>query len=363
MNDRGLYAALSQQLALGHTAVLVSSTRHRALFTLSAINDAMIWSLIGTTFDISCMPLLESKTREALLGLIRTQHGVVQFQLAPGDEDIYVAMVYSPPAQLVVCGGGHISQPLVKMAAMLDFVITVIDDRPLFANEARFPAAARVLCSPFDHALSSLVLTRQTYAVIVTRGHRHDAMCVRQLIGADIAYLGMIGSRRRVREMREVLLAEGVAKERVAALYAPIGLSIGAETPAEIALSILAEIVLVKNRPSHSRAPWASGCAPDFAVLQAMATADQSTRLAVATIISTWGSAPRQAGAQMLIYPDGRTLGTIGGGCAEADVRRKALIAMEEGRAEWYTVDMTGPVLEDEGLACGGKMLVLIEPV
>ena len=83
----------------------------------------------------------------------------------------------------------------------------------------------------------------------------------------------------------------------------------------------------------------------------------------MATIINTWGSAPRQAGAQMLIYPDGRTIGTIGGGCAEADVRRKALIAMEEGRAEWYTVDMTGPVLEDEGLACGGKMLVLIEPV
>jgi len=363
MNDRGIYAALSQQLALGQTAVLVSSTRQRALFTLSASTEDIALGLLATTFDSAVIPLLESQTLEALRGQVRSQHGVVQFNLAPDDVGPCVAMVYSPLARLVVCGGGHISRPLVEMAALLDFVITVIDDRPLFANEERFPEAAEVICSPFDQALSSLVLTRHTYAVIVTRGHRHDAMCVRQLIAADLAYLGMIGSRRRVSEMREVLLAEGVDAERVASLYAPIGLGIGAETPAEIAVSILAEIIGVKNRPAHSRAVWAFGVAPDLAVLEAMATEDKSTGLAVATIISTWGSAPRKAGAQMLIYPDGRTIGTIGGGCAEADVRRKALVVMERGRAQWYTVDMTGPVLEDEGLACGGKMLILIEPV
>jgi len=363
MNDRGIYEVLLQQLTLGQTAVLVSSTRQRALFSLSGSREEMTLGLFGSTFAGDLHPELESKTRAALMSSGRSGQAVVQFKLSPDGADTFVAMVYSPPVRLVVCGGGHISQPLVKMAALLDFIVTVIDDRPLFANVARFPEAALVMCSPFDQALSSLVLTRQTYAVIVTRGHRHDAMCVRQLIAADIAYLGMIGSRRRVREMREVLLAEGVAKDRVAALYAPIGLGIGAETPAEIAVSILAEIIEVKNRSSLPSALGAGGCAPDLFVLQAVAAADSPKRLALATIISTWGSAPRKAGAQMVIYPDGGTIGTIGGGCMEADVRRLALAVMESGDPEWFNIDMTGPVMEDEGLACGGKMLVLIEQV
>ncbi|MBS3872114.1 MAG: XdhC family protein [Firmicutes bacterium] len=363
MTDREIYGALWEQLRQGKSAVLVSSARQRALYSLSGSAKEVTLELLGTTFGDAVLPPLETKTRSALLSQARAPQLVVQFQLAPGDTDTYVAIVYSPPARLIVCGGGHISQPLVKMAALLDFVVTVIDDRPFFANAARFPEAAEVICGPFDQALASLILTRQTYAVVVTRGHRHDAMCVRQLILANIAYLGMIGSRRRVREMREVFLAEGFANERVAALYAPIGLEINAETPAEIAVSILAEITSLKNRPSRSIAPWAGGCAADLAVVQAVTKEDQATPLAVATIVSTWGSAPRKAGAQMLIYPDGRTVGTIGGGCVEADVRRKALTVIADGCPEWYAIDMTGPVMEDEGLACGGKMLVLIERV
>jgi len=246
---------------------------------------------------------------------------------------------------------------------MLDFKVVVIDDRPFFASKDLFPTADEIICAPFVPALQSLPITPHVYAVIVTRGHRYDADCLRRLLGTPAAYLGMIGSRRRVIDMKEMLAAEGVPKEQLAALYAPIGLAIGAETPAEIATSILAEVIKVKNLPLAQGGHGRRGAAGDLAVLRAIVHAEPGTPLALTTIVNTWGSAPRQAGAQMLVYADGRTVGTIGGGCAESEVRNIALQAMQSVKTLFHTVDMTGSAHEDEGMACGGKMLVHIAPV
>ncbi len=145
---------------------------------------------------------------------------------------------------LLIAGGGHIALPLAQMGAQLDFRVVVVDDRPSFANTARFPMAEPVICQLFEPALRGFPIDRDTYIVIITRGHQHDVECLLAVIESPAAYIGMIGSRRRIKGVFELLTREeGIAPERLARVCSPIGLDIGARTPAEIAVAILAEII------------------------------------------------------------------------------------------------------------------------
>lgn len=153
-----------------------------------------------------------------------------------------------PPLELIICGGGHVGQAIAKLAALLDFKITVIDDRADFAARDKFPdERVRLLANDFVAALRSLRITPVTHIVIVTRGHRHDEICLHEVIDKPARYIGMIGSRRRTTTIRERLKRAGIAPELLRRVHAPIGLDIGALTPEEIALAILAEIVLVRR--------------------------------------------------------------------------------------------------------------------
>lgn len=143
----------------------------------------------------------------------------------------------------LVLGAGHISQPVVEMLALIDYAVTVIDDRPEFANYALFPKAEKVICENFGVALQQMDGQLYSAIIIVTRGHRYDLECLRAVLGNPASYLGMIGSRRRVSGIIQKLTEEGVSKDTLARLRAPIGLDIGAQTPAEIALSIVAEVL------------------------------------------------------------------------------------------------------------------------
>ena len=145
----------------------------------------------------------------------------------------------------VVFGGGHISQPLVEFLFRVGYEVAIVDDRPDFANAARFPDARQVLCCSFADAFSRLNITRATAVVIVTRGHRHDLECLRYVLSTDAFYIGMIGSRHKVATVFEALRQEGVGTDTLKKVHAPIGLDINGKTPAEIALSITAEIVSV----------------------------------------------------------------------------------------------------------------------
>jgi xanthine dehydrogenase accessory factor len=162
-----------------------------------------------------------------------------------GAIELYVERV-APPAELVVVGAGHIAQPLSRIGALLGFSVTVVDDRPDFARRDRFPDADRVVVADFADPFAGISIGSRSYVVLVTRGHRYDFDCVQALgrAGAEPAYVGMIGSRRRVRAAFEQLAAEGFDEERLARIHAPIGLDIGAETPAEIAVAIAAEMIL-----------------------------------------------------------------------------------------------------------------------
>lgn len=149
--------------------------------------------------------------------------------------------------QLLILGGGHIALPLASIAKILGYGVTVVDDRPSFANPGRFRTADRVICNSFEQALDEIEIGPQTYVVIVTRGHRFDKHCLKKVIYKPAGYIGMIGSRRRVRALFAELLEEGFPIERLKGIYSPIGLKIGAETPEEIALCILGEIIQVQK--------------------------------------------------------------------------------------------------------------------
>jgi len=148
---------------------------------------------------------------------------------------------------ILILGGGHIAVPLVKMSSILGYNTIVVDDRPSFANKILFPDAKQVICAGFGEYLKSLKAGAETFIVIVTRGHMHDLECLREVINQPAAYIGMIGSRRKVKMVMAQLEKEGISCERLNEVYSPIGLDIGAETPEEIALSILAEIVGVRR--------------------------------------------------------------------------------------------------------------------
>jgi len=153
-----------------------------------------------------------------------------------------------PPLELIICGGGHVGQAVAKAAALLDFKIAVIDDRPEFSSREKFPdPGVRLITGDFTEALRALKITQASHVVIVTRGHRHDEICLREVIEKPARYIGMIGSRRRSTTIREHMRREGVGAEHLRRVHSPIGLDIGAITPEEIALAILAEITLARR--------------------------------------------------------------------------------------------------------------------
>jgi xanthine dehydrogenase accessory factor len=167
--------------------------------------------------------------------------------LASGIE-LYVER-WSPRPELVIVGAGHVALPLATVGRLLDFRVVVLDDRPELATHERFPDADRVIVADFEHPFADIAIGPRTSLVLVTRGHRHDYDCLRALAatGAEPSYVGMIGSRRRVRAAFEQLAAEGVDAAWLSRIHAPLGLDIGAESPAEIAIAVGAEIVLASR--------------------------------------------------------------------------------------------------------------------
>jgi len=151
------------------------------------------------------------------------------------------------PDSLIVAGGGHIAVPLADMAAQAGFRVIVVDDRREFSERARFPGAHEVVTAPFAGFFQGLKHGPSAYVVIITRGHRYDRECLEAVVDKDLAYIGMIGSRRRVKTVLDHLAEAGVPREKLADIHSPIGLDIGALTPAEIAVSILSELIAVRR--------------------------------------------------------------------------------------------------------------------
>ena len=260
--------------------------------------------------------------------------------------------------KLVICGAGHVGVALLRMALMLGFDTTVLEDRPYFADAARRAGAKRVICDSFEHGLDAVDGDEDTYFVVMSRGHRYDLICLEKIVKKTYAYLGMMGSKGRSALVKKSLLEQGIPAEQVEALHAPIGLTIHAETPEEIAVSILSEIISIKNSEKKT-------CGFSEEQMALLLDEDDPRARILCTIVDRHGSAPRSIGTKMLVLEDGTVSGTIGGGCVEAGVKEKArwLMRDETKQQDVICVSMTACQAEEEGMVCGGVIHVLLEKV
>lgn len=202
--------------------------------------------LAGRHLVVSESAVLDEIGLPSVEAAVRAMGGGRRTQMVDGVR-IYVEG-FLPPPDLIIIGAGHVAQPVAKLGKLLEFRVTVIDDRPDYANAARFPEADRIICDEFVTAVRGLKTGAESYAVLLTRGHRHDMACLRELIERSLAYIGMIGSRVRVQTVFRLLEEEcGVDPVHFQKVYAPVGLDLGARTPGEIAVAIGAELLKVRR--------------------------------------------------------------------------------------------------------------------
>ncbi|MEG1917913.1 MAG: XdhC/CoxI family protein, partial [Oscillospiraceae bacterium] len=270
------------------------------------------------------------------------QSGEKHFGFTADSALLRQTIVQKPGAFL--CGGGHVSAALAALLHSLDWQVTVQDDRPDFVTAQRFPTAER-LCAPFDR-LAARQFPVGTYFVVMTRGHQDDFACLTALLDKNWGYLGMIGSHAKAKATFDRLRGLGVAESVLADIHSPVGLSIGAQTPEEIAVSIGAQMIAqFRAQPLDVwEQPIADGLRR------------QTEPLVLATVLEKQGSAPRAAGARMLVGADGSAIGTVGGGAVEAAVLQTAqgLCGGDDIAVERY--DLSNGQAATLGMICGGTV-------
>lgn len=243
---------------------------------------------------------------------------------------------------LFICGAGHVSKELADIAYKIDMKVKVIDPRTEWANKERFPNAEII---NDDYSSLNKYMVPDAYYAVITPGHKDDFACVSEILQDSYRYLGMIGSHRKVEQTVTSLKESGFSDEQISTLHAPIGLAIGAQTPAEIAISILAEIIEIKNKHHIS------------SVSEKLLNTDKNGMLCIIT--NKQGSTPRGVGSMMLVTED-EIIDTIGGGQVEHAV-------IEAARANSSAFINEYSLNNDDaanlGMACGGKNTVLFLPI
>ena len=250
---------------------------------------------------------------------------------------------FSPQPTLFVCGGGHVAKEVAALAEYLDFAVTVIDDREDLVNRGRFPTAEKIICDSYDNLKN--YLEADAYYVVVTPDHKADLQCVSAILPTQYRYLGMIGSKGKVAATFENLRKAGFSEDQISTIFAPIGLPISAVTPAEIAFSILGQIIQEKNKHHTASAD------------KALLTTTESGMLCIIT--EKHGSAPRGAGSMMFIGKE-RILGTVGGGEPEY---RAILHAQENPGFSIQEYALNRTAANGLDMICGGTIKVAFIPI
>jgi xanthine dehydrogenase accessory factor len=251
-----VFAAVNAALAAGEPVALVTivraagSTPQRVGAKMVVYADGrMLGTIGGGCYEADAF----GKAREALRDRKpRLLHYELNDDLAQetglvcgGQMDVYVEPI-EPAPHLYVVGAGHVGFHLARLAASAGFRVHVLDDREKFANRDRFPEADEVATDSIPEWLERTRLTPASYVVVVTRGHRYDLDALRALVRRELRYVGLVGSRAKTARMFEALRSEGVSTEALRRVHAPVGLDIGAVTPEEIAVSIVAELIAVR---------------------------------------------------------------------------------------------------------------------
>ena len=270
---------------------------------------------------------------------------------------------FCPGERLILLGGGHVSQAVCSFAAAAGFYVTVVDDRPSFANRSVLPSAGEILCDDYTHAIRALGLCASDYVCVLTRGHRFDLDCLREILSGEMPhYLGMMSSRRRAADVRNVLLSEGFAEETIDKIYMPIGLPIRAVTPEEIAISITAELIFCRREGLSGKNGRKILALEDANPKLIDLLAKEDLPKALMIVYRTSGPTPVKSGAMMVVAQNTETAGTIGGGCSEGEALIRARTLIGTGKSESMTVYLD-PAEKGDGMACGGSMCVWIADV
>ena len=269
--NKEVFAAVSEALERGEPAALVTivsttgSTPQRVGAKMLVYGDGRtVGTIGGGCYENDAF----WKAREAIAN---RQPRLLRYELSDdfaqetglicgGQMDVYIEPIEPSPA-LYIVGAGHVGFHLARVASEVGFTVHVVDDREKFANVERFPQAAEIVVDDIPQWLEQAALPPHAFVVIVTRGHTNDLEALRALAPRDLRYLGLIGSRAKVARIYEELLKDGrLDPERLERVHAPIGLDIGAVTPQEIAVSIVAELVAVKHgKQNTSSLRWTPG--------------------------------------------------------------------------------------------------------
>jgi xanthine dehydrogenase accessory factor len=196
----------------------------------------------GSVADKELQTQLSHLARDVL---IRRKSENKQLQTSVGILNVFFEASL-PDETLLILGAGHIASPLCKMGKLVGFRVVIVDDREDYANAQRFPQADQILAGSFVEVLQNFPFNYHTYVVLVTRGHLFDKDCLREIIDKPVAYIGMIGSMRRLKGVFHLLEKEGFERSKLGQVHGPIGLPIGAQTPEEIAVSIISEVISIR---------------------------------------------------------------------------------------------------------------------
>lgn len=207
--------------------------------------EAEVWNLAREVMD----------TRKARLARFELNEDSAEEEglVCGGTVEVFVEPIVSDPT-LIILGGGHLGKAVADIAERVAFRVIVIDDRESFANRQRFPGADEVIVSEFSRAFDHLKVDDNSFILVVTRGHKHDQTATEAAIRTPARYVGLVGSRRKIKLIVEDLLKKGIPRDLFEKLYAPIGLDIGSETPEEIAVSVVAELIAIE-KGVHVRTP------------------------------------------------------------------------------------------------------------
>lgn len=244
--------ALLTSIERREAVALATATAASGVFAAELGRHLVIWddARKPPVGDLQLGALSEQALADARAALATRRSRQHRYTTEHGEITLFFE-AQAPPPHLIIAGAGHIAAPLAAIAKICDFEVTVLDDRSEYARRARFPTADRVIAGPFRAELRRLrgdrpAFDMRTCLVLVTRGHQYDIECLLEALNDPLAYIGMIGSQRRVRAVFELLEQEkGISPTAFDRIYAPIGLDIGATTPAEIAVCIMAEIINV----------------------------------------------------------------------------------------------------------------------
>jgi xanthine dehydrogenase accessory factor len=251
-----IYQELANIAARGERAVLATVISSRGSVPRKAGTKMIIkgdGSLVGSIGGGNVEQAVQEKALDVMksgepqmIHLDLTGSGEEAWMICGGQLDVFLEPIL-PAETLYLFGAGHLSQSTAAMAKMLGLRVVVIDPRPEYNNNDRFPNADSLVVEEYDNAFSKLNVDENSYIIIYTPGHVSDEKCLQFAVGTAAKYIGMIGSKKKVREIKERLRKKGASQQQLNEVHAPIGLEINAQTPEEIAISILAELTKVRR--------------------------------------------------------------------------------------------------------------------